>query len=184
MRPNILQLIHARHQGIETCKRRVRDCCYWQNMNQQIESVVKKCTACARSAPSKSADTLKPRPVPTQPWQKIGTDLFQTNGRNYIVVMDYYSLWLEVYKLHRIMSTDVITVMKDIFSRHGIPEELVSDNSTQYKSHLFRKFITAWGIHHITSSLRYPQSNWLAKAAVKMTKAMIRKQVETKQGIT
>ena len=98
--------------------------------------------------------------------------------------MDYYSLWPEVYQLHRITSTDVITVMKDIFSRHGIPGELVSDNGTQYKSHLFRKFITAWGIHHIISSPRYPQSNGLAEAAVKMTKAMIRKQVKTKQGIT
>ena len=113
------------------------------------ESVVKKCTVCARSAPSKSAETLKPHPVPTQPWQKIGTDLFQTNGQNYIVVMDYYSLWPEVYQLHRITSTDVTTVMKDIFSWHGIPEELVSDNGTQYKSHLFHKFMTAWGIHHI-----------------------------------
>ena len=116
MRPNIIQLIHAGHQGIKKCKRRARDCCYWPNMNQQIESVVKKCTACARSAPSKSADTLKPHPVPTQPRQKIGTDLFQTNRRNYIVVMDYYSLWPEVYQLHRITSTDVITVMKNIFS--------------------------------------------------------------------
>ena len=148
------------------------------------ESVVKKCTVCARSAPSKSAETLKPHPVPTQPWQKIGTDLFQKNGQNYIVVMDYYSLWPEVYQLHQITSTDVITVMKDIFSWHGTPEELVSDNGTQYKSHLFCKFITAWGIHHITSSPRYPLSNGLAEAAVKMTKAMIRKQVETKQDIT
>ena len=74
--------------------------------------------------------------------------------------------------------------MKDIFSRHGIPEELVSDNGTQYKSDLFHKFITTWGIHHITSSPRYPQSNGLAEATVKMTKAMIREQVETKQDIT
>ena len=126
------------------------------------ESVVKKCTVCARSAPSKSAETLKPHPVSTQPWQKIGTDLFQTNGQNYILVMDYYSLWPEVYQLHR---------MKDIFSWRGTPEELVSDNGTQYKSHLFCKFITAWGIHHITLSPQYPQSNGLAEAAVKMTKA-------------
>ena len=39
-------------------------------------------------------------------------------------------------------------------------------------------------LHHITSSPQYPQSNGLAKAAVKMTKAMIRKQVETKKDIT
>ena len=71
--------------------------------------------------------------------------------------MDYYSLWPEFYHLYRITSAVVIAVMKDIFIRHGIPKELVSDNGTQYKSLLFGKFITEWGIHHITSSPRYPQ---------------------------
>ena len=61
-------------------------------------------------------------------------------------------LWLEVYQLHRTTLTDIITVMKDIFSPHGIPEELVSDNGTQYKSNLFHKFVTTWGIQHTTSS--------------------------------
>ena len=56
--------------------------------------------------------------------------------------MDYYSLWPEVYQLHQIMSTDVITVMKDIFSKHGIPEELVSDNGTQYKSHKSVRYLS------------------------------------------
>ena len=44
--------------------------------------------------------------------------------------------------------------------------------------------MTAWGIHHITSRPRYPQSNGLAEATVKMTKAMLRKQVEAKHDIT
>ena len=41
-RPNVLKPIHARHQSIKKCKRWASDCCYWPNMNQQIESVVKK----------------------------------------------------------------------------------------------------------------------------------------------
>ena len=101
-----------------------------------------------------------------------------------IVVMDYYSLWSEVYQLHRITSTDVITAMKDIFSWHGIPEDLVSDNGTQYKSHIFHKFITAWGIHHINNLKPTISTNGLVEATVKTTKAMIKKLVETKQDIT
>ena len=42
-RSNILKLICDRHQGIKKCKRWASDCCYWPNMNQQIESVFKKC---------------------------------------------------------------------------------------------------------------------------------------------
>lgn len=152
-------------------------------MNNQIESMVKRCSTCARFAPSKPTETLKPHTVPTLPWQKIGTDLFQTNGHTYIVVTDYYSFWPEVYELQRITSKDVITVLKDVFSRHGIPEELVSDNGTQYKSSMFQKFTSAWGIQHTTSSPHYPQSNGLAEAAVKVTKTIIKKQITSNQDI-
>jgi len=183
MRSDVLQRIHAGHQGIEKCKRRARNSCYWPRMNQQIENIVKKCTICAKFAPSKPAEVLKPHAVPTQPWQKIGTDIFQTNGNNYIVVTDYYSLWPEVYHLQRISSENVIVVIKDIFSRHGIPEELVSDNGTQYKSSIFKKFATDWGFKHTTSSPRYPQSNGLSESAVKVTKVMIKKQLCSKRDI-
>jgi len=50
--------------------------------------------------------------------------------------------------------------MKDIFSRHGVLEELVSDNGTQYKSTTFKKFTTDWGC----LSPRYPQSNGLSES--------------------
>ena len=80
----------------------------------------------------------------------------------YIIITDYYSLWPEVYKLRKAKSVDVIETMKDTFSRHGIPDEVVSDNGSQYKSYLFRKFVKEWGFKHTTSSPYYPRSNGLS----------------------
>ena len=57
-----------------------------------------------------------------------------------------------------------------MFSEHGIPEVLRSDNGPQYASAKFADFCIAWGISHETSSLHYPQSNGFAEACVKSAK--------------
>ena len=57
-----------------------------------------------------------------------------------------------------------------MFSEHGIPEILCSDNGPQYVSAQFADFCTSWGITHETSSPHYPQSNGFAEACVKSVK--------------
>ena len=64
----------------------------------------------------------------------------------------------------------VISLLKEMFSEHGIPKVLHSDNSPQYASAQFADFCISWGISHKTSSLHYPQSNGFAKACVKSAK--------------
>ena len=57
-----------------------------------------------------------------------------------------------------------------MFSEHGIPEVLCSDNDPQYVSAQFADFCTSWGITHETWSPHYPQSNGFAEACVKSVK--------------
>ena len=78
-------------------------------------------------------------------------------------MVDYYSLWPEVYQLKRPDSDNVIHATKEAFSRHGIAEELVSDNGPQYKSYRFKKFAKEWQFKQTTSSQYYPRSNGLAE---------------------
>lgn len=72
-------------------------------------------------------------------------------------------------------STDVVTNLKSIFARHGIPEVFISDNGPQYSSSLFATFSREYKFNHITSSPRYPQANGEAERAVKAIKAMLDK---------
>ena len=57
-----------------------------------------------------------------------------------------------------------------MFSEHGIPEVLRSDNGPQYVSAQFANFCIAWGISHKTSSPHYLQSNGFAEVCVKSAK--------------
>ena len=100
-----------------------------------------------------------------------------------MIITDYYSLWPEVYELKEANAKQVITVMKDVFARHGIPTEVVSDNGSQYKAKQFKKFAKDWDFHHDPSSPRYPQSNGQAESSVKTVKLMMKKCLATGKDI-
>ena len=57
------------------------------------------------------------------------------------------------------MEDAYITVLKELFAEHGIPEEIWSDNRLQFASHLFAEFTKNWNIKHSTFSPRNPRSN-------------------------
>ena len=66
-----------------------------------------------------------------------------------------------------------ISVLKELFSKHGIPETIRSDNGPQLASDQFAEFAKEWNFDHTTSSPRNPRSNGQAKAAVKVTKGLL-----------
>ena len=61
-----------------------------------------------------------------------------------------------------------------MFSRHGIPETVVSDNGPQFSSQEFSDFASNYQFAHVTSSPHYPASNGQAKRAVKIAKQLLK----------
>ena len=77
---------------------------------------------------------------------------------------------MEVEYLKDTSSSTVIKKLKKIFSCHGIPQKLCSDNGPEFKSKEFQRFAMQWDIKHKTSSPHFPQSNGLAERSVQMIK--------------
>ncbi|KAI8498512.1 hypothetical protein Bbelb_237140 [Branchiostoma belcheri] len=175
MRREMLDILHEGHLGQEKTKARARDILFWPGMNGQIDEKVQKCVTCQENRASNAKEPLMPHPTPQRPWQKVATDLFHWDGKDFVLVVDYYSKYVELHKLEHTRSTDVITKLKKTFAAHGIPEEVISDNGPQYASEEFRKFARAWSFKHTTSSPRYPQSNGLAERTVQTMKHLLEK---------
>ena len=100
------------------------------------------------------------------------TDIFMLEGVNHLVVGNFYSNMNFVQHLPpgQNNANKVVSLLKEMFSEHGIPEVLRSDNGPQYVSAQFANFCISWGITHETSSLHYPQSNGSAEACIKSVK--------------
>ena len=173
MRPEMLKILHTSHAGIVKTKQLARDRIYWPGINKQIEDMISKCEACLKNRPKQQKEPMTIHPLPSLPWNKVGTDLFEYKGNHYLILVDYYSNFIEVAPLQN--DTKSVTVIKHIkanIARYGIMETLISDNGPQFVSDAFAKFVKAYGIKHVTSSPTYPQSNGLAEKAVQTIKKM------------
>jgi transposase InsO family protein len=106
------------------------------------------------------------RARPNQLWQ---TDLFtfvlkRQNRRVYLVAfLDDHSRFLVSYGLHACQSTAlVLEVFRAGLSNHGVPEEVLTDNGSQYVTwrgkSAFSKELEKRGIRHVVAAPRHPQT--------------------------
>ena len=76
-------------------------------------------------------------PFSQLPWQKVRVHLFTWKAAKYLLLVDYYLRYIKVAKLPSESSSTVIKRMKSVFTRHGISQEVRSDNGTQFSSALY-----------------------------------------------
>ena len=112
--------------------------------------------------------------LPKYPWERVGTDLFQTNKQTYLLIVDYFSRYPKVIRLTTTTSSSVIAALKSVFSRHGIPETVLSNNRPQYDSKEMKEFASTYKFKHVTSSPYYPRGNGIAEHMVKTVKALMK----------
>ena len=175
LREDILRRLHTGHQGISKCRQRARQSVWWPGLSTEIVKMVKNCHECCKER-LQPAEPLMTSELPELPFQKVGTDLFEWQKRVYLLIVDYYSRYIEIALLNRPSAAEVITHMKSIFARHGIPELVMSDNGSQYTSEAFLEFSQEYQFQHVTSSPLYPQSNGEAERAVKTIKMLLKKE--------
>ena len=104
------------------------------------------------------------------------------SGITYLVVVDAYSKFPEVVKMTSTTSTSTVNALRDIFSRYGLPEIMVSDNGPQFIARKFQQFRRKNGIMHRTSAAYKPSTNGQAERVVQILKSAIAQARVTKQG--
>lgn len=179
LRAEMIRRVHDGHMGIDRCKRHAREVMFWPRMSHEIEQAVRRCATCREKAQRPQREPLLPHNIPDGPWIKLGSDIFQYRKNYFLILVDYFSNFVEVSPLKSIGSRAVITALKDQFARHGIPSELVTDNGPAYASREFSTFSKEWGFDHVTTSPNYPQSNGRSERSVQTIKNILMKSVES-----
>ena len=128
LRPEISHRIHEGHFGIDKCRARARGAVFWPSINGAIDEMISQRGTCQKHKRSNQREPLIPQQVPERPWATVAADIFHHKGRDYLLLVDYYSKYPEVARLTCKNSEAVILAMKDMFARHGIPESLIIDN--------------------------------------------------------
>ena len=167
LRSRILQLAHEGHPGIVRTKHRLRESVWWPNIDRDAEQFVRSCESCimADKACKPITPPIKPVPYPTRPWEKLSIDIIgelhgcPSTHRFVIVLLDLHSKWPEIKPVSTITSSAVISFLSDMFTRWGLPREIISDNGKQFTSREFEDFLSGLGIQHCKTALYHPQAN-------------------------
>ncbi len=173
-RRQVLGLVHEAHLGINKSLALARTSVYWPSLARDVEMMVARCYTCNAYQRRQQPEPLHPHEVPQRPWEKVGVDIFQLAGRDYLLVVDYFSKFPEVALLQDKTASSVISNLKAIFGRHGIPDVLMADNMP-FSSYRMQTFAEEWNFRIITSSPTYAQSNGQAERAIQTVKHLIKK---------
>jgi len=173
-RKTILSTLHETHLGLYKIKNQAKQFFYWAGMMSEINNLIDSCAVCQKLRRSQIKEPLLPHDIPPLPFMKIGMDVLEFSSEIYLVIIDYYSRWIELERLNSKSSKSIITTLKPIFSRFGIPKIIVADNNP-FNSFEFHKFAHEWNFQLTTSSPHYPKSNGLAEKAVGIVKSMLKK---------
>ncbi len=114
--------------------------------------------------------------IPSRPGETIAADLFNCDGKEYLVITDKFSGWPEVWDFIRgVSSTDVQKAFMKWFMTMGVPNRLTSDHGPQFVSSDFAQFCQEWGIKHDLASPYHHHANAHGEATVNSIKSIVKK---------
>ena len=140
--------------------------------------MVKNCDLCNKHQPAQPKLPIMQPDLPTRPWEKLGTDIFEFNGKKYLMVVDYYSRFPVIRLLSDMNSHTVSNHFTSILAEYGLPSTIIADFGSQYVSERFRSKCEQSGITLHCSSPYHHQANSLAERAVGTCKSLLRKALE------
>ena len=133
LRLEVLETIHAAHQGVSGMISRVEDTVFWPGISTDIIKTRGSCLTCVKDAPSQPAGTLVAPPAPSFPFQYVVGDYFSLAGTNYLVLGDRFLGWLSIYTAGtgEFDAKALVKKTREYFTTFNIPEEIATDGGPQ-----------------------------------------------------
>lgn len=161
LRARTLELAHEGHPGITKMKQRLRTKVWWPKIDSEAETCVKRRHGCTMVAAPPPPEPMNRKELPNEPWQHIAIDYLGPlpSGDNLLVVVDYFSRFIEIEIMKKIDSFETIKRLRVIFARFGYPLTITADNGRQFISEEFKRFCTERNIQLISTTPYWPQQN-------------------------
>lgn len=188
LRETVLRLAHdslmAGHQGIARTTDRILTEFFWPGCRSDIERYCKSCDICQRTVHRGRVGKvpLGDMPLVSRPFEKVAVDLIgplipaSDRGYRYILTLvDCATRYPEAIPLKRIETEDVAEALVEIFSRVGVPRELLSDRGSQFTSHMFAEVSRLLSLRCRTTTPYHPAANGLVERFNGTLKQMLKR---------
>ena len=138
LRGQILDALHTGHQGETKCLLLAKESVFWPGITNDIKQLVKDCDTCNKYQVEQPKLLLMQQDLPTRPWEKLGTDIFEFKGLKYLMIVDYYSRFPVIRLLSDISAETICNHFTSVSAEYGLPSIIIADFGTQYISQKFK----------------------------------------------
>ena len=188
LRRPIMEVAHGSimggHMGIKKTTDKIQSAFYWPGIQGDVTRFCKSCDVCQKTVSKRSVPKvpLEKMPLIDKPLKGVEIDLVgpisppSEDGHRYILtLLDFLTRYPEAVPLKNIDTETVAEALVDIFSRLGVPEEILSDLGTQFVSDCMREVTRLLSIKQLATTPCHPMCNGLPEKFNGTMKSMLKR---------
>ncbi|SLM40434.1 reverse transcriptase domain protein [Lasallia pustulata] len=164
----------AGHPGISKTIELITRDFKWPGLRKDVQHYVDNCDTCKKAKHSrhKPYGLLQPPAVPNETWTSIAMDFITKlpKSKDPLTKTEYDSIFVVVDRLSGFGSFEpylessdsealAYSLMRNVFSRFGTPQEIISDRGTLFTSQFWQSLSDQLGIKHKLSTAYHPQTD-------------------------
>jgi len=168
----VLHLAHSHvlgaHLGVEKTRQRIVSRFHWPGVVRAVEDYWSTCMECQKMIPKPHFKSpLIPLLIIDVPFSRIAMDLVgpltkSAWGHQYIIViLDYATRYPEAIPLRNMTTKPIAQKLIHLFSRVGIPKEMLTDQDTPFMSKTMKDLCLLFKVKQLHTSVYHPQTDGL-----------------------
>ena len=174
----------AGHLGIRKTIDRVVAEFFWPGVCGDVTRFCKSCDICQRTVQKGRVAKvpLGRLPLIDTPFKRVAVDIVgpiepRSNNRSrYILtMMDYATRYPEAIAFPSIETERVAEALVEMFSRVGVPDEMLTDCGSQFTSEIMKEVARLLSLQQLTTSAFHAQCNGLVEQSHATLKQMLRR---------
>ena len=149
---------------------------------------IKHCDVCQRTKPEiKRQIAPMGRFAASGPLERVAVDVMgpfkeTIRGNHFVIVIDYFTKWMEAYPVPNHTAETVATTLVDnFFSRFGIPQTLHSDQGRDFESKLFQAVCHILDIDKTCTKPWHPQSDGMVECFNRTLQTLLKQTIQQNQ---
>ena len=176
----------AGHQGTAKTLARLQQEAYWVGMAKDVQRYCQQCTTCQQAKlPNPNRAPMCNIPI-GKPWEMLAADILEVpvsrqNHRYLLVVMDYFTKWVEAIPLHDQTAASITKAIIKICSSFGVPSILHSDQGRNFESDMLHQMLQAFGIKKSRTTAYHPQCDGMVERFNRSLLQLLRCYVNTEE---
>jgi hypothetical protein len=188
LREKVMSLAHdsvmGGHQGINRTGERVQGNFWWPGLVADIARYCKSCDVCQRTLAKGRIPRvpLGSMPLIETPFERVAVDLIgpitpvTEEGHRYILTLiDYATRYPEAVALKGIQTETVAEALVEMFSRLGVPKEILSDQGSQFVSSTMKEVSRLLSMRQLITTPYHPMCNGLVERFNGTLKTMLKR---------